>query len=108
MKLTILSLTACLIATAIWAEPVLLPVKALPCEDYAVVRDTMVDYGELPLMTGLGTQSWSSKGRSGVLEYTMLFFTNQTSGTWTMLQLYYKTKTACVAASGTNWEPYIK
>jgi hypothetical protein len=25
-----------------------------------------------------------------------------------MLQLYYKTKTACVAASGTGWEPYIK
>jgi hypothetical protein len=108
VKLTIVSLTTCLIANSVWAEPVLLPVKALHCEDYEVVRDTMVDYGELPLMTGSGTQSWNSKGRSGVLKYTMLFFTNQTSGTWTLLQLYDKTKTACVAASGTGWEPYIK
>jgi hypothetical protein len=48
VKLTIVSLTTCLIANSVWAEPVLLPVKALHCEDYEVVRDTMVDYGELP------------------------------------------------------------
>ena len=108
MKLTIVSLTTYLIANSVWAEPVLLPVKALHCEDYEVVRDELANYAELPLMTGSGTQSWSLKQRSGILAYTMIFFTNQTSGTWTLLQLYDKTKTACVAASGTGWEPYIK
>jgi hypothetical protein len=37
----------------------------------------------------------------------MLFLVNQTTGTWTMLQLYKDDNMACISAAGNTFRPFV-
>jgi len=75
-----------------------------PCAPFAEMLKTPANYGELMLFTGNGLQF----GMQGNQAFTggMFFFTNQDTGTWTMISVYGDGY-ACMVANGRNFEPYV-
>jgi hypothetical protein len=74
-----------------------------PCDVFQKMIDTVKDYEEdlLFLGEGMSFAAQSGKGFMG----GMMFFTNQETGTWSMLQLYGD-GTACLVMNGRGFVPY--
>ena len=75
-----------------------------PCAPFAEMLKTPAKYGESMLLTGTGLQF----GAQGSQPFTggMFFFTNQDTGTWTILQVYGDGY-ACMVANGRDFAPYV-
>jgi hypothetical protein len=97
-----------LVATSVNSETTYLYVNPIYCEDYQTMHKTIEGYGEIPTMMGTGTQEWANGEELGLAYYKLLFYTNQATGTWTMVQLYPETNTACMAASGADLGKYVQ
>jgi len=74
-----------------------------PCDILPKMLDVIKGYKEdlLFLGEGMSFAAQSGKGFMG----GMMFFTNQDTGTWSMLQLYGD-GTACLVMNGRNFAPY--
>jgi|TARA_B110000908_G_scaffold166871_1_gene218775 hypothetical protein len=75
-----------------------------PCAPFSEMLKTPAKYGESMLFTGTGLQF----GAQGTQPFTggMFFFTNQDTGTWTMLSVYGDGM-ACMVANGREFAPYV-
>ena len=74
-----------------------------PCDLLPKMMDVIKGYNEELLFMGEG-MSFAAQGGQGFMG-GMMFFTNQESGTWSMLQLYGD-GTACLVMNGRNFAPY--
>ena len=74
-----------------------------PCDELPKMMDIIRGYKEDLLFLGEG-MSFAAQSGQGFMG-GMMFFTNQESGTWSMIQLY-KDGTACLVMNGRNFEPY--
>jgi hypothetical protein len=74
-----------------------------PCAPFAEMLKAPAKYGESMLFTGTGLQF----GMQSNQPFTggMFFFTNQDTGTWTMLSVYGDGY-ACMVANGRDFKPY--
>lgn len=83
-------------------QPKFLPLRA-PCENLVNMANTVATYGEELLFIG---QGMSFSGPTGQ-PFTggMMFFVNQETGTWTMLQLFGDGM-ACILFNGGEFVPY--
>ncbi len=79
-------------------------VSKQPCADWETMLSTPAKYKEEMLFTGNGLQFSASNGQP----YTggMFFFTNQDTGSWTMLSVYADGM-ACMIANGKDFAPYV-
>jgi len=67
-----------------------------------ITQNTVVNWGEKPLIRAQGVQ-WGPKGDK--YESAMMYFVNQSTGTWSLIALY-PDSIACVIAAGTKFTPY--
>ena len=74
-----------------------------PCDELPKMMDIIKGYKEDLLFLGEG-MSFAAQTGQGFMG-GMMFFTNQESGTWSMIQLY-KDGTACLVMNGRNFAPY--
>ena len=74
-----------------------------PCDKLSIMLDVIKGYKEELLFTGEG-MTFSARDRKGFMG-GMMFFTNQETGTWSMLQVYGD-GTACLVQNGREFEPY--
>ena len=74
-----------------------------PCDVLPKMMDIIKSYKEDLLFTGEGMSFAASNGQGYM--GGMMFFTNQETGTWSMLQLYGD-GTACLVMNGRNFAPY--
>jgi hypothetical protein len=74
-----------------------------PCDVFQKMMYTVKDYEEdlLFLGEGMSFAAQSGKGFMG----GMMFFTNQETGTWSMLQVFGD-GTACLVMNGKDFAPY--
>ena len=78
------------------------------CDNVVVIKGKLEKYNEKPLFTGFSIARWVDKsGKEGKSDYVMLFLVNQTTGTWTILQLYKDDNMACIAAAGNAFTPFV-
>ncbi len=74
-----------------------------PCGKFEDMRNTIIRYKEELLFNGTGlTFSPQNQPYNGV----MMFFTNQDTGSWTLLQVYGDGM-ACMIMNGKNFQPYV-
>lgn len=74
------------------------------CKTATEAFETVATYSEKLLFTSDALQmnvDGNVYGGAG------MFFTNQESGTWTML-MYYDENTVCIVAVGENFSPYVE
>ena len=74
-----------------------------PCDKLSKMMDTVKDYEEDLLFLGEG-MAFAAQSGQGFMG-GMMFFTNQETGTWSMLQLYGD-GTACLVMNGRGFAPY--
>ena len=74
-----------------------------PCDVLPNMLEVVKGYKEELLFLGEG-MSFAAQSGQGFMG-GMMFFTNQESGTWSMLQLYGD-GTACLVINGRNFVPY--
>ena len=74
-----------------------------PCDVLPKMIDVIKGYKEELLFTGEG-MSFAAQSGKGFMG-GMMFFTNQDTSTWSMLQLYGD-GTACLVMNGRNFAPY--
>ena len=74
-----------------------------PCDGLPKMMDVIKGYEEDLLFLGEG-MSFAAQSGQGFMG-GMMFFTNQETGTWSMLQLYGD-GTACLVMNGRNFAPY--
>lgn len=74
-----------------------------PCDELSKMMDVIKGYDEDLLFLGEG-MSFSAQSGQGFMGGTM-FFTNQETGTWSLLQIYGD-GSACLVINGRNFEPY--
>jgi|TARA_B110000858_G_scaffold195211_1_gene251105 hypothetical protein len=74
-----------------------------PCDVLPKMMDTVKDYEEDLLFLGEG-MSFAAQSGQGFMG-GMMFFTNQETGTWSMLQLFGD-GTACLVMNGRHFKPY--
>ena len=74
-----------------------------PCDVLSKMIDTVKDYKEDLLFLGEG-MSFAAQSGQGFMG-GMMFFTNQETGTWSMLQVYGD-GTACLVINGRGFSPY--
>ena len=74
-----------------------------PCDRLPIMLGVIEGYKEELLFTGEG-MTFSATDRKGFMG-GMMFFTNQETGTWSMLQVYGD-GTACLVQNGRHFEPY--
>ena len=74
-----------------------------PCDVLPVMLEVIKGYKEDLLFMGEGMSFAASTGQGFM--GGMMFFTNQETGTWSMLQLYGD-GTACLVMNGRNFAPY--
>ena len=74
-----------------------------PCDVLPVMLEVIKGYNEELLFMGEG-MSFAAPTGQGFMG-GMMFFTNQATGTWSMLQLYGD-GTACLVINGRNFAPY--
>jgi len=108
MKKLILSILL-LIPVSVTAEQKLFQEAPHICDDVAVIKSKLEKYNEKPLFTGFSIARWvdDKSGKEGKSDYVMLFLVNQTTGTWTILQLYKDDNMACIAAAGNAFTPFV-
>jgi hypothetical protein len=108
MKKLILSLLL-LIPVSANAERKLFQEAPHICDSIAIVKADLEKYNEKPLFIGSSIARWidNKSGNKGQNDYVMLFLVNQTTGTWTMLQLYKDDDMACIAAAGNTFTPFV-
>jgi len=101
--LTIILLTFGLTAGPVLSQEAKTFFTKQPCAPFAEMLKTPAKYGESMLFTGTGLQF----GVQGNQAFTggMFFFTNQDTGTWTMLSVYGDGY-ACMVANGRDFAPY--
>ena len=75
-----------------------------PCAPVVDMLRTPAKYGEKMLFTGEGVQFSAEDGRP--YNGGAFFFTNQDTGTWTLISVYGD-GIACLVANGKNFEPYV-
>lgn len=74
-----------------------------PCGKFEDMRNTIIRYKEELLFNGTGlTFSPQNKVYNGV----MMFFTNQDTGSWTLLQVF-SDGMSCMIMNGKNFQPYM-
>jgi hypothetical protein len=78
------------------------------CSDYeTIVGELLNNYSETLLFHGDGVITYmGSDGRSSDIASHTQMFVNQTSGTWSLIQVYDGGDT-CYITGGTKFEPYI-
>jgi len=104
MKQLILSIVFVLTAsTALAQQQPKVFITQQPCDAFDEIFIKIGKYKEQLLFTGEVMQFAAPSGQP----YTsgMFFFTNQDTGTWTMLQVYGDGY-ACMVANGRDFEPY--
>ena len=74
-----------------------------PCDVLPKMMDVVKGYKEELLFMGEG-MSFAAQSGKGFMG-GMMFFTNQDTGTWSMLQLY-RDGTACLVMNGRGFMPY--
>ena len=74
-----------------------------PCDLFPKMLEIVKGYNEELLFTGEGMTFAASSGQGFM--GGMMFFTNQDTGTWSMLQVYGD-GTACLVMNGRNFSPY--
>ena len=74
-----------------------------PCDELPKMMDVIKGYNEDLLFLGEG-MSFAAQSGQGFMG-GMMFFTNQETGTWSMLQMYGD-GTACLVINGRNFAPY--
>lgn len=74
-----------------------------PCDVLPKMMDVIKGYKEELLFMGEG-MSFAAQSGQGFMG-GMMFFTNQETGTWSMLQVYGD-GTACLVQNGRKFEPY--
>ena len=74
-----------------------------PCDVLPKMMEVIRGYKEELLFMGEG-MSFAAQSGQGFMG-GMMFFTNQETGTWSMLQLYGD-GTACLVINGRNFAPY--
>ena len=74
-----------------------------PCDELSKMMDVIKGYNEDLLFLGEG-MSFAAQSGQGFMG-GMMFFTNQETGTWSMLQMYGD-GTACLVINGRNFAPY--
>ena len=74
-----------------------------PCDVLPKLVDVVKGYKEDVLFMGEGMSFAASNGQGYM--GGMMFFTNQDTGTWSMLQLFGD-GTACLVMNGRNFTPY--
>lgn len=73
-----------------------------PCNTFLEMITTLQQYDEQPLFMGTGMVM----GQTGnPFTGGAFFFVNQDTGTWTLISVYADGM-ACIAANGTDFEPY--
>ena len=109
MKKLILSLLL-LIPVSANAERKLFQEAPHICDSVAVIKGDLEKYNEELLFSGFAIARWinNQSGKEGKSEYVMLFLANQTTGTWTMIQLFEEGDMACIAAAGDTFTPFAK
>jgi hypothetical protein len=73
------------------------------CDELSKMMDVIKGYEEELLFMGEG-MSFAAQNGMGYMG-GMMFFTNQETGTWSMLQLY-RDGTACLVTNGRGFVPY--
>ena len=74
-----------------------------PCGKFEDMRNTIIRYKEELLFNGTGlTFSPQNQPYIGV----MMFFTNQDTGSWTLLQVF-SDGMSCMIMNGKNFQPYV-
>ena len=68
----------------------------------ALTQRVVVNWGEKPLIQSQGIQFGPDNSK---YESSMMYFVNQSTGTWSLLALYPQNM-ACVIAAGTKFTPY--
>ena len=74
-----------------------------PCDKLPKMLETVKQYEEDLLFLGQG-MTFAARNSQGYMG-GMMFFTNQETGTWSMLQLYGD-GSACLVMNGNNFAPY--
>jgi len=74
-----------------------------PCAPFAEMLKTPAKYEEYMLFTGTGLQFGAQDNQP--FTGGMFFFTNQDTGTWTMISVYGD-GIACMVANGRDFAPY--
>ncbi len=74
-----------------------------PCDELSKMMDVIKGYEEELLFMGEG-MSFAAQSGKGFMG-GMMFFTNQDTSTWSMLQLYGD-GTACLVMNGRGFAPY--
>ena len=75
-----------------------------PCSTIAKMTDTIKKYKEELLFSGTGLTFSAQTGQP--YNGGMFFFTNQDTGSWTLLQAFGDGM-ACMIFNGKNFEPYV-
>lgn len=77
------------------------------CSDYdTIVNDLVNNYNERLLFLGNGVTTWEdNKGNSEDALFRTLMFVNQSTRTWSLVQVY-KDGTTCYMTGGDEFEPY--
>jgi hypothetical protein len=83
--------------------PKILPLQA-QCDSFLPMANVLSKYGEELLFTGEGITMAFGTGQS--YRGGMGFFTNQDTGTWTMIQLF-QDGTACLLFNGSKFKPFV-
>lgn len=77
---------------------------AQACANANTVFQSMQQYQEQPLLSGLGNLRHIS---GTVFSSNIVLFVNQDTGTWSLVALY-EDFTACIVAEGSEFEPYVR
>jgi len=76
-----------------------------PCEHVQLMTNMILfKYNELPLFSSTGNQMSARDGNWYPSD--MMYFVNQDTGTWSLVSLY-EDETACLVASGTDFQPFV-
>lgn len=78
------------------------------CNDYNTVVSELIDnYNETLLFYGDGIITWEdTDGSTGQIGSHTQMFVNQSTGTWSLIQVYDK-NTTCFLTGGVGFEPYV-
>lgn len=89
-------------ATVASAQEIKYMTTAQECTDVDSMIMSIVPYGELPLFTGQVRQYGLERD---MYMGNMMFGVNQDTGTWSLISLW-PDGTACLVATGENFEPF--
>ena len=107
-KLLIVAILIGLPSTVLSQNTTWLYPQPIPCVPYRLALPILQDVQEELLFTTTSVQALIDNfGETRTIPYKMLFFVNQTTGTYTAIQLY-ENGSSCLLSAGMQFEPYIK